>query len=108
MLNECLDVFYILVVLAQVGSALLLDSSAAEQQCASCVLGVAVDRDGACCGVQYLKQGLLAAADLAAAIDVSTVWMRIVLFCILAVCAIPCPKMLCIFAACCSFTTYPL
>lgn len=52
------------------GSELLLDSSSAEQQCASCVLGVAVDREGACCGVQYLKHGLLAAADLSAVIEV--------------------------------------
>jgi len=68
-----LRLYLLFYVNVQVGSALLLDSSAAEQQCASCVLGVAVDRDGACCGVEYLKQGLLAAADLSSAIDVSIV-----------------------------------
>lgn len=62
----------IFVTVAKVGTALLLDSSAAEQQCASSVLGVAVDRDGACCGVQYLKQGLLANADLSACVQKST------------------------------------
>mmetsp|Transcript_14095 Transcript_14095/g.24826 ORF Transcript_14095/g.24826 Transcript_14095/m.24826 type:complete len:304 (-) Transcript_14095:65-976(-) len=62
----------VFVTVAKVGSALLLDSSAAEQQCASCVLGVAVDRDGACCGVQYLKHGLLANTDLSSCIQRAT------------------------------------
>lgn len=57
----------------QVGTTLLLDASADEQQCASCVVAVAVDRHGACCGLEYLQHGLLDAAELSACIKVYTV-----------------------------------
>lgn len=67
----------VFVTVAKVGEALVLDSSSAEQQCASCVLGVAVDREGACCGVEYLKHGLMASADLITCIDVSSFFQKI-------------------------------
>jgi exosome complex RNA-binding protein Rrp42 (RNase PH superfamily) len=54
-----------------VGDALLVDSNWEEQLCASCVLSVAVDREGNCCGVTYLKNGMLKSAELMSAIEVS-------------------------------------
>lgn len=53
------------------GKALLLDANGDEQQCASCVVAVAVDRQGACCGIEYIKHGLLDADELALCLKVS-------------------------------------
>ena len=56
----------------QVGKALLIDASDEEQQCASCVLSIAVNKQGNCCGIEYLKHGILKSNELSACIEVNT------------------------------------
>mmetsp|Transcript_7866 Transcript_7866/g.13031 ORF Transcript_7866/g.13031 Transcript_7866/m.13031 type:complete len:304 (+) Transcript_7866:47-958(+) len=56
------------VSISKVGSSLLLDSSFCEQQCASCIISIAVDEKGNCCGVNYLKPGQFSCLEFSACI----------------------------------------
>jgi hypothetical protein len=47
-----------------VGEAFLVDASAEEQACASCMVAIAVDKQGSCCGINYLKPGMLTLAEI--------------------------------------------
>jgi exosome complex RNA-binding protein Rrp42 (RNase PH superfamily) len=49
---------------AQVGDVFLVDSSAEEQACASCMVAIAVDKQGSCCGLSFLKPGMLTLAEI--------------------------------------------
>ena len=55
----------------KIGETLLIDSSAEEQECASCILSIAVDRFGNCCGITYLKHGLISSEDVFLCVQVS-------------------------------------
>jgi hypothetical protein len=48
-----------------------MDPSASEQECAEGALSVAVSDDGQCCGITYIKPGLLSKDELIALISVS-------------------------------------
>ena len=51
----------------RIGPALVLDTTGAEQACASTFFSVAVDRDGTCCGLVTSAGGAFAPTDVAAA-----------------------------------------
>ncbi|KAJ1439625.1 ribosomal protein S5 domain 2-type protein [Ochromonadaceae sp. CCMP2298] len=57
------------ITVAKVGEVLLFDASGEEQQCASCVLSIAIDRSGKCCGLTYLRHGLLEPGEVTSCID---------------------------------------
>ena len=48
-----------------------MDTSKEEQDCASCIVSIAVDGEGTCCGVKYLKRGTFNSVEIASAIQVS-------------------------------------
>ena len=48
-----------------------MDPSASEQECAEGALSVAVSDDGQCCGITYIKPGLLLKEELISLISVS-------------------------------------
>ena len=50
-----------------------MDPSASEQQCSESALCVAVSDDGKCCGITYIKSGLLSTEEFMSMISVSIV-----------------------------------
>jgi hypothetical protein len=64
------------ITVAKVGEVLLFDASGEEQQCASCVLSIAIDRSGKCCGLTYLRHGLLEPGEVTSCIDVRARHLR--------------------------------
>lgn len=59
----------IFITVVKVGSVLMIDTSGREQACASCAVSIAVDQTGKCCGVTYLKSGVLTSEELLRCID---------------------------------------
>lgn len=55
---------------------MIVDSSGSEQSCGSCMLSIAIDRYGNCCGIKYIKTGTLTIEELASAISVRTAARR--------------------------------
>jgi hypothetical protein len=62
---------FLCVFCIQIGEGFVVDCSGAEQDCSSCILSIAVDRSGRCCGIKYLKRGTFTAEEIAEAVVVS-------------------------------------
>mmetsp|Transcript_99340 Transcript_99340/g.195130 ORF Transcript_99340/g.195130 Transcript_99340/m.195130 type:complete len:304 (-) Transcript_99340:12-923(-) len=62
--HVAVDRFPIILTLCKVGSALLVDASAEEQHCATCITSIATDKKGVCCGMNFTKPGSFTIQDL--------------------------------------------
>lgn len=49
---------------------MILDSTAEEQESASCVISIAVDQRGNCCGMEYLQPGTMSSTELVKGVEV--------------------------------------
>eukprot|EP01038_Epipyxis_sp_PR26KG_P005484 gene5484-7593_t len=56
------------VTLSKIGSSFVVDSNSSEQACADCILCIAIDSNGKCCGLTYIKSGSLKVNELSLAI----------------------------------------
>lgn len=50
----------------------MIDSCAAEQECADCALSIAVSETGDCCGISYIKSGSMSATSMTQCVEDAT------------------------------------
>ena len=72
----------ICIAVAKIGDAFVMDASGPEQECADCVVSIAVGEDGNCCGVSYIKSGAVSVEDMTQIISKATmgaqaIWVQL-------------------------------
>lgn len=59
-----LILFPIIITLNKIGNVFVVDANNFEQACASCIISIAIDRKGDCCGILKIMNGSLELNDI--------------------------------------------